>query len=69
MVVDQPVGDVELNVARTGDQLTISWTGSGFTLQSSDNLTTWSNVAGVTGTSYTTTTSAPARFYQLVSTP
>ncbi|MGZ8899092.1 MAG: LamG-like jellyroll fold domain-containing protein, partial [Limisphaerales bacterium] len=66
VVIDPPEEDVELNVSRTGDQLTISWTGSGYTLQSSDNLTTWSNVAGVTGTSYTTTTSAPARFYQLI---
>ena len=40
VVVDPPVEDVELDIARNGNQITISWEGAGFTLLSSDNVLT-----------------------------
>ncbi len=53
-------------VTRNGNQLTISWTGSG-TLQESSNLTTWTPVAGNPGSGYTVTPAAGStRFYRLV---
>jgi len=53
-------------VVRNGNQLTISWTGSG-TLQESSNLTTWTPVAGNPGSGYTVTPAAGStRFYRLV---
>jgi hypothetical protein len=66
VVVDPPADDVEIIVARTGNQITISWTGAGFILQSSTDLNGWAPVTGVTGTSYTTTTADPLRFYRLI---
>jgi len=67
VVVEPPVEEAELDIARNGDQITISWSAAGFTLLSSDNvLTGYTPVQGVTGTSYTTTATGTIRFYKLV---
>jgi hypothetical protein len=66
VVVEPPVDDIEMTVARTGNNITISWTGAG-RLQSSDTVNgTYTDVAGVTGTSYTTTATGTMRFFQVV---
>jgi hypothetical protein len=55
-----------------GNQINISWTGSGV-LQESSNLSThpngWSNVAGVVGNSYQTTSAGGNRFFRLAPNP
>ena len=68
VVIEPPLNeDVELELARNGDQITISWSGAGFTLHSSDTLLTgYAPVQGVTGTSYTTTATGTMKFYQLI---
>lgn len=66
----EPVDGPELDVAVAGGNITISWTGSGFKLQSTDNVgdpASWTDVTGVTGTSYTAAASGNRRFYRLVS--
>jgi hypothetical protein len=60
-------GDVELDVAKSGNNITISWTGSGFRLQSSATPSGgYTDVTGVTGTSYTTTATQTRLFYRLI---
>jgi len=57
-----------LNVARSGDQVTLTWpAGSGLALQSTLTLSppAWTAVPGVTGNAYTVAASETARFYQL----
>ena len=68
-----PPPDTRLTIARgAGNQINISWTGSGV-LQESSNLSThpggWSNVAGVVGNSYQTTTGTGNRFFRLAPNP
>jgi len=56
-----------LTVTRTGGNITISWDQPGFTLQSSDRVNTgYANVAGVTGSSFTTPAEGAPRFYRMV---
>jgi hypothetical protein len=58
--------DVEVDIARNGNNLTISWEGAG-RLQSSDTVDgTYTDVQGVTGNSYTTTATGTMRFFQVV---
>jgi hypothetical protein len=68
-----PPPSSRLTITRgTGNQINISWTGSGV-LQESSNLSThpngWSNVAGVVGNSYQTTATSGNRFYRLAPSP
>lgn len=68
-----PPPSSRLTITRgTGNQINISWTGSGV-LQESSNLSNhpsgWSNVAGVVGNSYQTTATSGNRFYRLAPSP
>jgi hypothetical protein len=68
-----PPPDARLTIARgAGNQINISWTGSGI-LQESSSLSThpngWSNVAGVVGNSYQTTSGSGSRFFRLAPNP
>jgi len=68
-----PPPSSRLTIARgAGNQINISWTGSGV-LQESSNLSThpngWSNVAGVVGNSYQTTSAGGNRFFRLAPNP
>src|SRR5690606_6711091 len=56
-----------LSVSRQGANLVISWVGTGFTLESTENLATpnWTPVTGVTGNSATIPPTDNARFYRL----
>jgi hypothetical protein len=54
----------KLTVTMSGGNVTITWTNGG-TLQSSTDLTTWSAVAGVTGSSYTAAASDAYRFFRV----
>ncbi len=55
-----------VSISRTGDSVTVSWTGSG-TLVASASLTTpdWQPVAGVTGNSVTLPVSDTAKFFRV----
>jgi hypothetical protein len=66
--LDPPVTDeVELELTRSGGNITISWTGTGFRLQASDRVDTgYADVPGVTGTSFTTATTGGPRFFRLI---
>jgi hypothetical protein len=68
VVLEPPVSSTAvMSVSRAGNNITISWEGTGFILQSSDELLgTYSNVAGATGSSYTTTAAGSRLFYRLV---
>jgi hypothetical protein len=67
VVVEPPDEEVEMTVAKNGNQITISWNGTGYTLQSTTTVNTgWGPVAGVTGNSYTATTDGTMRFYRLI---
>ena len=62
------VSETKLRIGRSGDIATISWDGSGFTLQSANNLGTnsWSDVSGPVKTSPYSVTNPPASaFYRL----
>jgi hypothetical protein len=68
-----PPPSARLTITRgAGNQINISWTGSGV-LQESSNLAThpngWSNVAGVVGNSYQTTSASGNRFFRLAPNP
>jgi len=68
-----PPPSSRLTITRgAGNQINISWTGSGV-LQESSNISThpggWSNVAGVVGNSFQTTTAGGTRFYRLAPNP
>jgi hypothetical protein len=72
-VATPPPPDTRLTITRgAGTQINISWTGSGV-LQESSNLGThpggWSNVAGVVGNSFQTTSATGNRFYRLAPNP
>lgn len=58
---------VELKLAYASGQITLSWDSTGYTLQQADSLTgTWSDVAGVSSNTYTTTPAdGGAKFYRL----
>ena len=59
-------GDVALVVERSGNNVTISWEGSG-TLQSAPTVDgPWSDVTGVTGNSHTVDASSGTAFYRLL---
>jgi hypothetical protein len=67
VVVEPPDEEAEMTVAKNGNQITISWTGTGFTLQSSATVTGgWAPVAGVTGSSYTANAATGSLFYRLI---
>jgi hypothetical protein len=69
IVLEPPAGgeDSEMSVSRSGGNITISWTGAGFRLQESATVNgTYTDVAGVTGTSHTTPTSGAARFFRTI---
>jgi hypothetical protein len=56
-----------LVITHTGANITISWTGAG-TLQQTSNLATgvsWTDVPGVTGTSYTAAASGSTSYFRL----
>jgi hypothetical protein len=56
-----------LTIAHASGNVTISWTGSGFRLQSSATVNSgYADVAGVTGTSYTTSSATGTTFYRLI---
>jgi hypothetical protein len=61
-----PAGRPTLSVTRAAGTLLISWQGSGFRLQQSTDLTTWTDVAGVVGTQATVQSTGNYRFYRLV---
>ena len=66
-----PPPEARLTIARgAGNQINISWTGTGV-LQESSNLSPagWSNVAGVVGNSYQTTSAGATRFFRLAPNP
>ncbi len=58
---------VELKLAYASGQITLSWEGTGNTLQQADSLTgTWSDVTGASSNAYTTTpASSGDKFYRL----
>ena len=57
-----------LNFSRTGDQLTLSWTASGFVLQENSSLSNsagWTDVVGGGTSPVTVTMDAAPKFYRL----
>lgn len=69
VVVPLPIDNTppKITVTRSGANITISWTGGG-KLQSADNVTPgsgYTDVAGATGSSFTTTASAAKKFYRV----
>ncbi len=61
--------DQNLTVARTGQDIVLTWTDlPGSVLESTTSLQspiTWGTVSGVTGNTYTTTATEPARFFRV----
>jgi hypothetical protein len=58
----------QLDIQTSGNQLTLSWTRGGFTLQQADDPAgPWANVSGpVVSSPYVTTNSGAARFFRLI---
>jgi hypothetical protein len=58
----------QLDIQTSGNQLTVSWTRGGFTLQQADYPAgPWANVSGpVVSSPYVTTNSGAARFFRLI---
>ena len=65
--LNPPAAVPPLVITQNGNQVTISWTGAGFTLQQSATLTGWSDVPGGSTSPVTVTLTAetPAKFYRL----
>jgi hypothetical protein len=57
----------EISVSRSASQLTLSWTGSGFTLEETADLSSpgWQPVSGVTGNSVSVSIEAGNKFFRL----
>jgi hypothetical protein len=58
-----------LNFSRNGNQLTLSWTASGYVLQENSNLNNsagWSNVSGGGTSPVTVTMNAAPKYYRLI---